>query len=96
MSKEEQMAAIGHAVSEAADSKKRVELLKGELETLSKLLEKASHHINGIVQGIENPEWRAAVMLFPPPEKVRAACEEFQNEKRRAIELATRVKSLGI
>jgi hypothetical protein len=79
---------------ENAESKKRVTLLKANLEALGERLKDAHLHINGVLQQIDNPEFDAGIKAIPTSDDVLKATSDYKTELKRSKELAARVASL--
>lgn len=96
MSDNEELLAIGRLVKDAAATKVRVALLKGNLEALAAALTTAGGQITGTFQGVSYADLEANIQAIPTAEAVSAALAEFEAEKKRSAELSARVAQLGV
>ena len=81
-------------INDHSESRKRIAVLKGRLEALSAALDLAAVHVDCAIQGMETPEMEQALYSIPSPQALISACEDYREEVRHSLELASRLAVL--
>ena len=97
MSENEEALAIARLVQDAANSKRRVALLKSNLESFNDALKRVNGQLSGILQSLATyQDILDNINDLPTAEQVRDTYLEYVDETARYKELSERIKSLGI